>query len=141
MSTMTAVRMHEFGTPEVLQTETINRPEPGAHEVLVKVLAASVNPVDWKIRQGGYPAVKEDDLPIIPGRDLAGEIVAAGSGVTDVSIGDHVFAFLGPKRGAYQEYAVIGMTELAPMPASLSPSEAAAVPLAGMTAWQGLFDH
>jgi NADPH:quinone reductase-like Zn-dependent oxidoreductase len=59
MSTMSAIRMHEFGPPEVLMLETLDRPEPGTNEVLVKVLAASVNPVDWKIRQGGYPAVKK----------------------------------------------------------------------------------
>jgi NADPH:quinone reductase-like Zn-dependent oxidoreductase len=141
MPTMSAIRMHEFGPPEVLMLETLNRPEPDANEVLVKVLAASVNPVDWKIRQGGYPAVKNEDLPIVPGRDLAGEIVAIGNGVSNLAVGDRIFAFLGPKRGAYEEYAVVGKDELATMPASVGPDEAAAVPLAGITAWQGLFDH
>nr|CAD6438814.1 NADP-dependent oxidoreductase [Rhizobium sp. Q54] len=141
MAGIKAIRMHEFGPPEVLHLEEIEQPHPKRNEVLVKVLAASVNPVDWKIRKSEYPAIKDDDLPMVPGRDLAGEVTAVGDGVSEVSVGDRIIAFLDPKRGAYQEYSAVGVEELAPLPSALSPEEAAAVPLAGMTAWQGLFDH
>ncbi|MGV0820867.1 NADP-dependent oxidoreductase [Martelella sp. AMO21009] len=141
MAKMKAIRIHDFGAPEVLKLEQLERPVPAAGEVLVRVLAASVNPVDWKIRSGNYGAIGEDDLPIIPGRDICGEIVAVGEDVGHFSPGDRVFAFLDMARGGYAEYVAVPAEELAAVPQSLSAEEAAAVPLAGITAWQGLFDH
>lgn len=141
MPSMKAVRIHEFGSENVLRLERIEQPEPAKGEVLVKIMAASVNPVDWKTRNGDYPPVTEEDLPLIPGRDIAGEVTALGSGVSGLSVGDRVFAILGARHGGYEEYVSLPATQLIAMPAGLSFDEAAAVPLAGMTAWQGLFQH
>jgi NADPH:quinone reductase-like Zn-dependent oxidoreductase len=138
---MKAIQMHAFGGPEVLALEDISIPEPKADEVLVKVHAASVNPVDWKIRKGGYPTVKQEDLPVVPGRDIAGEVVALGADIGRFSVGDAVYAFLDAKHGGYEEYVAVKAGELAPKPGSIDMTTAAAVPLAALTAWQGLFDH
>lgn len=137
---MRAVRMHSFGDPDVLQFEEVDKPSPGRKQVLVEVHAASVNPVDWKIREGSYPAVEESDLPIVPGRDIAGKVVELGDDVTDVKIGQQVFAFLDMDTGGYGDYAVVDVRFLSPKPRGLTMTEAAAVPLAAMTAAQGLFD-
>jgi len=133
--------MHAFGGPEVLELEEISRPEPKPDEALVKVHAASVNPVDWKIRKGGYPAVKQQDLPFVPGRDIAGEIVALGSDMGGFAVGDAVYAFLDVKHGGYEEFVAVKAGELAHKPGSIDMTTAAGVPLAALTAWQGLFDH
>ncbi len=141
MPSMKAVRIHEFGSENVLRVERIEQPEPRKGEALVKIMAASVNPVDWKTRNGDYPPVTNEDLPFIPGRDIAGEVTALGSGVSGFSVGDRVFAILDAKHGGYEEYVSLPSNQLITMPAGLSFDEAAAVPLAGMTAWQGLFQH
>ncbi|HTN62373.1 MAG TPA: NADP-dependent oxidoreductase [Devosia sp.] len=141
MAQMQAVRMHEFGGPKVLHAEIVGRPEPGADELLVRIHAASINPVDYKMRSGNYPTTEERDLPLTLGRDLSGVVMIAGAEVADLREGDAVFAFLGPGRGSYGEYAIVKREEAAPKPANINHAEAAAVPLAGLTAWQGLFDH
>ncbi len=138
---MQAVRIHRFGGPEVMTIEEIDRPTPAANEVVIKVFAASVNPVDAKIREGKYPVVTETDLPYVLGRDVCGEIAAAGSDVTSFLIGDEVYAFLSPEHGGYEEFVLARPDEVAAKPQSLDAIGAAAVPLAGVTAWQGLFDH
>src|SRR4051812_50165442 len=96
---MQAVGIHRFGGPEVMAVEEVDRPSPAANEVLIKVFAASVNPVDAKMREGKYPVVTEKDLPYVLGRDVSGEIAAAGSEVAGFGIGDEVFAFLSPEHG------------------------------------------
>jgi NADPH:quinone reductase-like Zn-dependent oxidoreductase len=116
-------------------------PEPQAGEVLVQVYAASVNPVDWKIREGRYPAVKADKLPYVMGRDVSGVVTASGGGDSLPKIGDAVFGMLGIERGGYAEHVILRAGEVAPKPRSLDHVTAAAVPLAGLTAWQGLFRH
>ena len=138
---MQAVRIHRFGGPEVTAVEEVNRPSPAANEVLIKVFAASVNPVDAKMREGKYPVVTEKDLPYVLGRDVSGEIAALGSDVASFLIGDDVFAFLSPEHGGYEEFVLARAAEVAAKPQSLDAVGAAAVPLAGITAWQGLFDH
>lgn len=138
---MRAIQMQTFGGPEVLELRDIAQPEPQPGEVLVKVHAASVNPVDWKIRKGGYPAVKEKDLPLVPGRDMAGEVVSLGEGVGRFVIGDQVYAFLDVKHGGYEEFVAVREGELALKPETIDMTTAAGVPLAAITAWQGLFDH
>jgi NADPH:quinone reductase-like Zn-dependent oxidoreductase len=138
---MQAVRIHRFGGPEVMAIEEIDRPIPAANEVLIKVFAASVNPVDAKMREGKYPVVTEKDLPYVLGRDVSGEIAAAGDEVSSFLIGDEVFAFLSPEHGGYEEFVLAKSDEVAAMPKSRDAIAAAAVPLAGITAWQGLFDH
>jgi NADPH:quinone reductase-like Zn-dependent oxidoreductase len=140
-ATYKAIRIHEFGGLEKLQQDELPLPEPGAHEVLVKVHAASVNPVDYKIREGQYREVREDKLPYTLGRDLCGTLVKTGDGVESFTTGDPVFAMVGIDRGGYTEYAILKDTEAVAKPASLDAVAAAAVPLAAMTAWQGLFDH
>ena len=141
MAKMKAVCIQSFGGPETLQVRKIERPMPAGDEVLIKVRAASVNPVDYKIRSGEYPPVKEEDLPKILGRDVAGVVVGRGAEVTEFHEGDEVFAMLDRGTGGYAEYVAIKADLCAPKPATLDYAEAAAVPLAAITAWQGLFDH
>lgn len=137
---MKAIRIHSFGGPESLRLEQLDTPQPRAGELLVKVQAASVNPVDFKIREGKYPPVKAESLPLVLGRDIAGVVEACGEGMA-LEKGAAVYAMLGMGRGGYEEYAIVQQDEAARMPGNLSFVEAAAVPLAGLTAWQGLFDH
>lgn len=140
--TMTAVRLPRFGGPEVLSLDQVAIPQAVDDEVLVRVRAASVNPVDRKMRAGQFAKLEAGDLPVTLGRDLAGTIEACGTRAHNMlSHGDRVFAFIGFDRGAQAEYAVVKAVELVAMPADLDFTAAAAVPLAGMTAWQGLFDH
>jgi NADPH:quinone reductase-like Zn-dependent oxidoreductase len=137
---MKAVRIHAFGEPDQVRVETIETPKPRKGELLVKVLAASVNPVDYKIRQGKYPEVRENDLPYTLGRDACGEVAEIGEGVTGFHVGDPVFAMLGIERGGHAEYAIVLAEEAVASPRTDSRS-AGSVPLAGMTAWQGLFRY
>jgi Raf kinase inhibitor-like YbhB/YbcL family protein len=137
-----AVRLDRFGGPDVLQIDQVATPQPKDDEVLVKVAAASVNPVDFKTREGKFAPITEDKLPITLGRDLAGMIVAQGARIRDKFATDApVFAFIGNDRGAQSEYVIVKVHELASAPASIDLVHAAAVPLAAITAWQGLFDH
>lgn len=141
MITMKAVRVHEYGGPEVLKYEDAPRPEPDPGDALVRVMAAAVNPVDWKIRQGLRQSVLPYALPMVPGWDVSGIVESVGSNVTGFAPGDEVFARPDLKRsGAYAEFISVRATELAKKPRSLDHVHAAAVPLAAMTAWQVLFD-
>ncbi|HEY2036893.1 MAG TPA: NADP-dependent oxidoreductase [Steroidobacteraceae bacterium] len=141
MTTMKAVRIRSFGGPEVLELADIDKPEPQDDEVLIKVRAASVNPVDYKIRSGAYPVVKQDQLPRVLGRDVAGDIERCGRAVRNFKDGDSVYAMLDGGPGGYAEYVTVKADLVAPKPGQLDYRAAAAVPLAGLTAWQGLFDH
>jgi NADPH:quinone reductase-like Zn-dependent oxidoreductase len=138
---MKAVRIHEFGGPEVMKLEDVPVPSPDSDEVLIKIKAASVNPVDGKIREGKYPPVTQRDLPYTLGRDAAGEIAAVGDKVQGFAVGENLFVFLDPKRGGYQEYVLAKVSDIAYTPGNLGAEQAAGIPLAGITAWQGLFDH
>jgi NADPH:quinone reductase-like Zn-dependent oxidoreductase len=138
---MKAVRIHEFGGLDVLKLEDLPQPVPAAGEVLIEVRAAGVNPVDYKIREGKYPPVTADKLPVTLGRDVAGVIAGAGEGVTDFQVGDEVFVLLPPDRGGYAEWAAAPAGVCASKPAVLDMVQAASVPLAALTAWQGLFTH
>ncbi|OLL31586.1 oxidoreductase [Burkholderia sp. SRS-W-2-2016] len=141
MSTMRAYRIHGFGGPEVLKAEDIEIPEPGAGEVLVRVGAASANPVDLKTRAGQYPLIREDKLPYTLGRDFSGVVERAGGGVTQWHAGDGVYGFVGQGQGAYAQFVVVAAAALARRPRHVDAVTAGAVPLAALTAWQGLFDH
>lgn len=141
MTQMRAYRIHRFGGPEVLQCEKIDIPRIGASEVLVRVKAASVNPVDIKTRGGKYPLIGEDRLPYTLGRDFAGVVGQVGKDVSAWRQGDEVVGFVGQGQGALAEYAAIHETGLAKRPTTVDWTAAAAVPLAALTAWQGLFDH
>lgn len=140
MATMKAIRIHQFGDSSVLRLEFIEIPHPQVGEVLVRIAAASVNPVDYKIRQGEFPPVSEDQLPITLGRDFSGVVEQVGSGVGSFVKGDRVFGMVGGDA-SYAEYAVIKVEHLAKIPENLDFIRAAAVPLAAQTAWQALFDH
>jgi NADPH:quinone reductase-like Zn-dependent oxidoreductase len=141
MSTMLAYRIHRFGGPEVLRSEKIDVPEPGAGEVLVRVHTASANPVDNKTRAGEYPMIREDKLPYTLGRDFAGVIERVGANVAGWKQGDQVYGFVGQGPGAYAEFVVVSEVALARPPLKSDMVTAGAVPLAALTAWQGLFDH
>jgi len=141
MSQMRAYRIHRFGGPEVFIAEAIDVPEPGANEVLVRVRAASVNPVDIKTREGQYPAIREDKLPYTLGRDFAGVVARAGANVKDWREGDEVYGFVGQGQGAYAQLVKVDQGALARRPSTIDFVTAGAVPLAALTAWQGLFDH
>jgi NADPH:quinone reductase-like Zn-dependent oxidoreductase len=134
-----AVRLSRFGDLEVIEVTDAAAPAPAADEVLVRVHAASVNPVDWKIASGSYPRVTADDLPIILGRDLAGTVEQAGE--TGVAEGARVMAFIGQDRGGQAGLVPVKMSELVMMPEGLAFDAAAGAGLASMTAWQGLFDQ
>lgn len=138
---MRAVRIHQFGGPEVLRLETLPVPEPGPGQVLIANRATSVNPVDYKIRQGGYPTVKADQLPRVLGRDAAGTIEALGPGVREWHEGAEVFALLDPEYGGYAEFVLARAYTCAARPQTLDWEGCGATPLAALTAWQGLFDQ
>lgn len=138
MAMMRAVRVHEFGGPEVLRYEDVPRPEPEQGEVLVKVCAVGVNPLDWKVRAGRIPRYS---LPLILGRDFAGVVEAGGPGAERFHKGDEVYGLADMSRqGAYAEYAVVRESAIALKPKSIGFMDAAAVPLAALVAWQTLFD-
>lgn len=138
---MKAIRIHSYGGADVLVYEDAPRPEPAAGEVLVKVHAASLNPVDRLTRAGYLQGMIDFALPLIPGLDLAGVVEAVGSEVSGVAVGDAVYGYSNMVRqGAYAEYVVVSPSDIAPKPTSVDFVTAASVPLAGLTAWQGLFD-
>jgi NADPH:quinone reductase-like Zn-dependent oxidoreductase len=137
---MKAWRVHEFGPPDVMKLEEVPRPEPGAGEVLVKVEAAGVGPWDAWIRAG--KSALPQPLPLTPGSDLSGEIVAVGQGVSDLRAGDQVYGVTNPRFiGAYAEFAVASATMISMKPRSLSFIQAASIPVIAVTAWQALFDY
>jgi NADPH:quinone reductase-like Zn-dependent oxidoreductase len=139
-STMMAWRVHEFGPPEIMKFERVPRPEPGPGEVLVKVDAAGVGPWDGWIRAG--KSALPQPLPLTLGSDLSGEIVAMGTGVSELRVGDQVYGVTNPRFiGAYAEYALASAEMVANKPTSLTHVEAASVPVVSVTAWQALFDH
>lgn len=138
---MKAVAMHAYGGPEVLKYEDAARPAPATGEVLVRVHAAAVNPVDWKVRAGHLRGFLNYSLPLIPGWDLSGVVEATGAGVTDWKQGDAVYARPDLRRnGAYAEYIAVRASELGRKPRSIDHVQASAIPLACLTAWQALFD-
>jgi NADPH:quinone reductase-like Zn-dependent oxidoreductase len=140
MSTMKAMQIHEYGGPEALRLDELPRPSPAADEVLIRVHAMGVNPVDWKLRSGAARKHMELPMPCILGGDLAGVVEEAGSAVRGFKPGDAVYAMRG-LLGAYAEYVAIKATMAALKPTNMNFVEAASVPLAALTAWQGLFEH
>jgi NADPH:quinone reductase-like Zn-dependent oxidoreductase len=141
MESMKAVRVHEYGGPEVLKYEDAPRPQAGPGEVLIKVHASSVNPVDWKVRAGHLKQMLNHKMPMIPGWDVSGVIEAVGSGVTRLKRGDEVYSRPDLSRdGAYAEFVTVKESEVALKPKSIDHATAAAIPLAALTAWQALYD-
>jgi NADPH:quinone reductase-like Zn-dependent oxidoreductase len=138
---MKSVCIHGYGGPEVLKFEEAPMPEPGVDEVLVRIHSAAVNPVDWKIREGKHKDHLPIEFPFILGWDFAGTIVQLGSMVTCYKPGDRVFSRPDTSRnGAYAEYISARACEIAYAPKTIPMEQAAGVPLAGQTAWVGLFE-
>ncbi|QJD80163.1 NADP-dependent oxidoreductase [Spirosoma rhododendri] len=140
---MKAVRIHEFGGADVLTVEEIERPVPAPDEVLVRVYASSVNPVDWVIRNGANEGIRSFlTLPMTLGCDGAGIVEEAGSDVTGFQKGDAVYGLANFfSNGTYAEYCAAKASQFALKPQRLSFTEAAAVPLAALTAWTGMYEY
>src|SRR5881275_3031659 len=133
---MKAIVIHSSGGPEVLKYEDAPRPEPKDDEVLIRVMAAAVNPVDVFIREG-----RSNQFPLIPGMDVAGVVEQVGNKVTKFKRGDAVYAYLSfEEQGGYAEFAVAKQDHAALKPKSIDFEQAAAVPLAATTAWQALIE-
>ncbi|MDB6062458.1 MAG: hypothetical protein JWM78_2561 [Verrucomicrobiaceae bacterium] len=130
---MRAVQITGFGGPEVLVIGEVPIPAPAADEVLVRVAAVGINPVDWKVREGYAKEFIPFHFPTTIGGEFAGTITALGEGVTDFAVGDEVHGMTG-MIGAFAEYAVVKITQIALKPSRLSFVEAAAVPAAAFTA-------
>jgi len=141
MATMKAVRVHAYGGAEKMILEEVERPVIAADELLVRVHAAGINPVDWKTREGYLADFLGFKPPFTFGYDLSGVVEQAGAAVEEFQPGDPVFALLPLSRpGAYAEFAVVKAAEAVSKPDSLDHAGSAAVPLAALTAWQSLFD-
>lgn len=142
-ATMKAARIHEYGDPSVFVYEDAPKPVAKVGEVLVRVHAAGINPVDFKTRAGrGMGGGSRDLLPLIVGWDISGVVEAVGEGVNDFKVGDAVYSMVRfPQIGsAYAEYVAAPASDFVLKPTSLNHIEAAAVPLAALTAWQVMFD-
>ncbi|WP_420037809.1 NADP-dependent oxidoreductase [Streptomyces sp. cg28] len=146
--TMKAIRLHEFGGPQVLRYDEVPVPVPAPGEVLVRVRAVGLNPPDWYVREGmpGIPdAFKPPfDLPLIPGTDISGVVEAVSDDVRGFAPGDEVMGLLRfpdlMQSGAYAEYVTAPASDLAPKPATVDHVHAAALPMSGLTAWQYLIE-
>ncbi|MFH8492643.1 NADP-dependent oxidoreductase [Streptomyces coeruleorubidus] len=138
---MKAITYRTYGGPEVLEHGDVPNPKLGVDTVLVRVKAAAVNPVDWKIQAGYLDAVMDAVFPVIPGWDVAGVVQETGVGVTEFAPGDEVIGYVREdfvSRGTFAEYVAAPVRTLARKPANLSFEEAAGLPLAGLTAYQAL---
>lgn len=138
---MKAIVIEQYGNKDQLKEKEIKHPVPKENQVIVELHATSINPIDWKVREGYLKEMLDFDFPIILGWDAAGVVAEVGSSVTNFSVGDRVFARPDTTRfGTYAEYTAIDEHLLAHLPENISFEEAAAVPLAGLTAWQCLVD-
>jgi NADPH:quinone reductase-like Zn-dependent oxidoreductase len=132
-----AIRFHEYGASDRLVLETISLPALKAGEVLVEVRFAGVNPIDWKLRAGYLKDFMPVTFPYAPGIDFSGVVAELGPGVKNLSKGQAVF---GIAKGSYAEYAIAAAGDIVPKPENLSFEQAAAVPVAALTAWKALED-
>lgn len=139
---MRAIRVHEFGGADVLRYEEVPKPEPADDELSVRTRAAGVNPIDWMVREGYADEALDPSLPYVPGWDLSGTVESVGAAASGFEPGDDVFGLVGmPDPGnAYAEYAAVPADEVVAKPETLTHTEAAAVPMAALTAWRALFE-
>ncbi len=137
---MKAIVIRRYGSADVLQYEDMPPPAIKSGQLVVKVHASCINPVDWKIRQGMLRFITGNNFPIILGLDLSGEVIQVGSGVTGFNVGDAIYGSVSIPGGAYAEYATVSAKSVALKPTNISYEEAAAVPVAGLTALQALRD-
>jgi len=134
---MQAMRIHTFDGNSSLVLEDAPLPKLNDDDVLIRVHAAGVNPIDWKVCAGTHPLTTKMELPLIPGWDVSGVVEAVGSHVTDFKVGDAVFAKPDHfRQGAYAEFIAVRAKEVALKPESLSHVEAASLPLVALTTWQ-----
>lgn len=140
--TMKAAVYEQFGGPDVIEIREVPIPEVGHDEVLIKVAATSYNPLDSVIRRGDFQKVITIDFPFIPHSDVSGVVEAVGESVTSLNVGDKVYTYLDISRnGAASEYVVAKADNIVQAPKSIPLEDAAAIPLAALTAWQALFKH
>ncbi|EDL66461.1 NADP-dependent oxidoreductase [Bacillus sp. SG-1] len=138
---MKAIVIEEYGDKDVLVEKDIEKPSIAENQVLVEMHATSINPIDWKVREGYLKEMLPFEFPIVLGWDAAGVIVETGSNVKGFKVGDRVFTRPATtNRGTYAEYLSVHDNLLAKMPEEMSFDEAASIPLAGLTAWQCLVD-
>jgi NADPH:quinone reductase-like Zn-dependent oxidoreductase len=138
---MKAVISNGYGSASVLQYTSVEKPIPKTNQLLVKIYATSVNPIDWKIRKGLLKLFTGNKFPMILGFDISGEVVAVGNSVTRFQPGDQIYAYLDSfPGGAYAEYAVVSEQAACLKPSNITHTQAAAVPLAALTALQALRD-
>ena len=139
---MRAFVLTRYGGPDAMEFRDVAEPQPGPGEVRIRVAAAGLNPVDYKVRQGALRAINRLRLPVVAGSELAGTVDAVGPGPSRFAIGDRVYARVGKTRlGAFAELVCVQQELVAAMPASLGFAEAAGLPLAGLTALQALRDE
>ncbi|MBD3677072.1 MAG: NADP-dependent oxidoreductase [Rhodobacteraceae bacterium] len=137
---MKALVYDAYGPPEGVRLADLPIPEPDAGEVRIRVAYAGVNPIDWKIGEGRLSAQINTGFPMVLGREISGTIDCVGDGCRDFSAGDHVFASLDRPGGGFAEYAVVPERNVAKAPGTLSPREAAAIPLTSLASWQALVE-
>src|SRR5215469_11335701 len=141
---MKAVQIERYGNEDVMKIADVEQPQQGAGQVLVKVNASAVNPVDWKIRDG-LGELFGLKLPLILGCEVAGTVEAVGgpspTGSSDFAPGDDVYGYLGTHTGGYAEYVAAPASEFVRKPKQIDFDTAASVPVAALTTWQGIFDH
>lgn len=140
---MKAIIFEDFGGIDKLKMADIPTPKPLENEVQIEIECASVNPVDWKIREGMFKSRLPHEFPIVPGWDAAGTVKEVGKNVKKFKSGDKVFAYCRKPTihsGTYAEFICVDVDHVARMPKSLNAAQAAAIPLVGLTAWQALFD-
>ncbi|NMF64423.1 NAD(P)-dependent alcohol dehydrogenase [Brasilonema octagenarum] len=137
---MKAVVIRRYGSPEVFEYEDVEPPKIKPNQLLVKVHAACVNPVDWKMRKGMLKFITGNKFPMIIGFDLSGEVIEVGSQVTQFKSGDAIYGSISPLGGAYAEFAAVPENNAALKPTNMTYEEAASVPVAALTALQGLRD-
>lgn len=141
---MFAMIINETGGPEVMRLGEIATPEPGPGEVRIRVAYAGVNPADWKNREGYLAAFRPYTFPYIIGFDAAGVVDKLGEGVEDFTVGDHVFTPTNHGQGglgSYAEFVIAATDRVARMPAGIGFAQAAALPVAALTAWQGVMER
>ena len=138
---MNAIRIHSYGNPELMQLDDAPMPACGANDLLVRVVAAGVNPIDWKIRAGAMAHGLPKAFPITLGWDAAGVVDAVGSSITHFKVGDEVCFYAEFMRGGtYAEYVAVDASQVAVKPRTLGFAAAAALPMAGQAAWTALVD-
>lgn len=140
---MKAMVIDRFGSNDELHEAEVETPQPRDNEILIKIAYAGVNPVDWKIREGYLQSMMEHRFPLILGWDAAGEVAATGPNASSFRVGEKVMAYCRKpvvQAGTFAEYVAVESDAVAKAPKSIGLREASGLPLAGLTAWQALFD-